>query len=46
VHDVHAVNDFAKYDMFVVEKWGWHSGDEELTAVGVLPGVLGKQISD
>jgi hypothetical protein len=46
VHDVHAINDFAKHDMFVVEKWGWHSSDEELATVCVCAGVLGKQISD
>jgi hypothetical protein len=46
VHDVHAVNDLTKHDVFVVEKWGWHSGDEELAAVGVWAGVLGTQISD
>ena len=40
LHDVHAVDDFAEYDVLVVEEGGGEGGDEELAAVGVGAGVL------
>ena len=38
--DIHAVDNFAEDDMFVVEEGGGNGGDEELAAVGVWSRVL------
>lgn len=35
LHRVHAVDDFAKDDMFAVEPWCWHCRNEELASVRV-----------
>ena len=37
--NVHALDHLTKHDVFVVQVRGWHSGDEELAAIGVRPGV-------
>lgn len=39
---VHPVNDLAKDDVLVVEEGSGDGGDEELGAVGVGAGVLGR----
>lgn len=39
-HNIHAVNDLPKYNVFVIEMWQWHSGDEELAAIRVRARVL------
>lgn len=39
-NDIHAVDDFAKDDVLVVEEGGGDRGDEELGAVGVGAGIL------
>ena len=41
LHNGHAVDDFAKNDVFVIEEGRGGSGDEELRAVGVRARVLG-----
>jgi hypothetical protein len=45
VDNIHAVNDLAKYHMFVVQEWCWGGGDEELAAVGVRARVLSDSVS-
>ena len=42
LHNGHAVDDFAENDVFVVEEGRGSGGDEELRAVGVGAGVLGR----
>ena len=39
-HNIHPVNDLAKDNMFVIQEWGRHSCNEELTAIGVGARVL------
>lgn len=42
---VHPVNDLAKYNMFVVQKWGCSGSDKKLTTIGVWARVLIRSIS-
>ena len=38
-HDIHAFDDLAENDMLVVKEWRSDGRDEELTSVGVFPGI-------
>jgi hypothetical protein len=35
LNNIHALNNTPEHDMLVIQEWSLHSGDEELTAIGV-----------
>src|SRR5690349_16873568 len=39
LHDIHALDHLAKHAVLVIQPRGWRQRDEELTAVGIRPGV-------
>lgn len=44
-NNVHTVDDFAEYNMLVVQERGRNGANEELAAVGIRPGILLESIS-